>query len=154
MKELQTKLNESDEQLSKDGKRLTEKLEHKIHELEMELDAEQRRHRDTLKEMRKCERRAKETSCQYEQDKHSQTHLHEVIEQLQQKLRLYRKQAEEAEEMAAMNLGKYRHVQYELEDVSERADQAENEIAKVRARRRRSISFIRESTPNLDYINS
>ena len=150
MKELQNKLMESEEQLMKDGKRLAEKLEQKIHELEMELDAEQRRYRDTLKEMRKCERRAKEASCQQEQEKHSQAHLHEVIEQLQKKLRLYRKQAEEAEEIAAMNLGKYRNVQYELEDLSERADQAENEIAKVRARRRRSISFIRESTPNLD----
>ncbi len=44
------------------------------------------------------------------------------------------------EEIAAINLAKYRKVQHELEDAEERADMAENTLAKLRARNRSSVS--------------
>jgi len=47
---------------------------------------------------------------------------------------------EEAEEIAAMNLAKYRKVQHEMEDAGERADVAEGSLAKVRAKNRSSAS--------------
>lgn len=47
------------------------------------------------------------------------------------------------EEIAAINLAKYRKVQHELEDAEERADMAENTLAKLRAKNRSSVSASR-----------
>ena len=44
------------------------------------------------------------------------------------------------EEVAAINLAKYRKVQSELEDAEERADAAENSVQKLRAKNRSSVS--------------
>merc|ERR1712200_169339 len=94
VKDLQARLDEAEAAALKGGKRIIAKLEARVRELETELDAEQRRHAETGKNLRKTDRRLKELACQ----------------------------AEEAEEIAAMNLAKYRKVQHELEDAGERAD--------------------------------
>ena len=44
------------------------------------------------------------------------------------------------EEIASINLAKYRKVQCELEEAEERADSAENTLAKLRAKNRSSVS--------------
>ena len=49
------------------------------------------------------------------------------------------------EEIAAINLAKYRKVQHELEEAEERADVAENTLAKLRAKNRSSVSATRTS---------
>ncbi|CAK5036355.1 unnamed protein product [Meloidogyne enterolobii] len=43
--------------------------------------------------------------------------------------------------MASMNLNKYRHIQYQLEDAEERADTAENSLAKYRAKSRSTANI-------------
>ena len=50
------------------------------------------------------------------------------------------------EEIASVNLSKYRKVQQELEDAEERADIAENGLAKLRAKNRSSLSSSRTTT--------
>ena len=50
------------------------------------------------------------------------------------------------EEIAAINLAKYRKVQHELEDAEERADMAENTLAKLRAKNRSSVSATKTTT--------
>lgn len=45
------------------------------------------------------------------------------------------------EELAALNLAKYRQAQQQMEDADERADVAENSLAKLRARNRTSSSL-------------
>jgi len=50
------------------------------------------------------------------------------------------------EELAAINLAKYRKVQHELEESEERADQAEGAMAKLRAKNRSSASASRTTT--------
>ena len=45
------------------------------------------------------------------------------------------------EEIAAINLAKYRKVQHDLEESEERADTAENTMAKLRAKGRTSSSL-------------
>jgi len=52
------------------------------------------------------------------------------------------------EEIAAINLAKYRKVQHELEEAEERADTAENAMSKLRARNRNSASATRTTTTN------
>ena len=74
---------------------------------------------------------------------------------MQSKLKVYKKQIEDAEEIAAINLAKYRKAQHELDDAAERADQAENQVAKARAQSRgaRGGSSARGSTPQVKNFN-
>lgn len=55
------------------------------------------------------------------------------------------------EDIAAVNLAKYRKVQSELEDSAERADLAENQLGKLRAKNRSSIS-VNRSSPAVSYL--
>lgn len=64
--------------------------------LESELDNEQRRHNEEVKNSRRNERRLKELQMAQEEDKKSQDRLTELIEKLQQKIKTYKRQVEEA----------------------------------------------------------
>ena len=57
-------------------------------------------------------------------------------------MKTYKKQIEEAEEIAALNLAKFRKVQADLEEAEERADLTEQVLAKFKARGR-SITPLR-----------
>lgn len=69
--------------------------------------------------------------------------MQELVEKLQGKIKTYKRQVEEAEEIAAINLAKYRKIQHEIEDAEERADQAEQALQKLRAKNRSSVSTAR-----------
>ena len=62
--------------------------------------------------------------------------MQDLVEKLQTKLRNYKRQIEEAEEIAALNLAKFRQVQTNLAGSVERADLNEQALAKTRARGR------------------
>merc|ERR1712121_205411 len=143
--ELQVRLEEAEAAALKGGKRIVAKLETRVRELETELDAEQRRHQDTAKNLRKTDRRLKELAFQAEEDRKNMERMQDLVEKLQAKIKTYKRQVEEAEEIAAMNLAKYRKVQHELEDAEERADVAEGSLAKVRSKNRSSASVGRLS---------
>lgn len=64
IKEMQVRLDEAEQAALKGGKKIIQKLEQRIRELEQELDGEQRRHQDTDKNFRKTERRVKEVEFQ------------------------------------------------------------------------------------------
>ncbi|CAF2365471.1 unnamed protein product [Rotaria sp. Silwood2] len=145
IKDLQARLDEAEANALKGGKRIIAKLEQRIHELESEIELEQHRHQETLKELRKNDRRLKELAFQAEEDRKNQLRLQDLTEKLQGKIKVYKRQVEEAEEIAALNLAKFRKVQTELEDSAERADIAENQLGKLRAKSRSSISVSRIS---------
>ncbi|XP_010174913.1 myosin-7-like, partial [Antrostomus carolinensis] len=107
-----------------------------IKELENELDAEQKRGIESLKSARKYERRLKELTYQSEEDKKNIFRLQDLVDKLQLKGKAYKKQAEEAEEQANINLSRCRKTQHELEEAEERADIAESQVNKLRARSR------------------
>merc|ERR1739848_746686 len=96
--------------------------------------------------MRKQDRRLKELAFQADEDRKAQERLQDMIDKLQNKIKTYKRQVEEAEEIAAINLAKYRKVQHELEDAEERADMAENTLQKLRAKNRSSASSTKTST--------
>ena len=73
-------------------------------ELESELDAENRRFGDAMKNLRKSERRIKELAFASDEDRKNHERMQQLIDQLQSKIRSYKKQIEEAEEIAALNL--------------------------------------------------
>ena len=54
--------------------------------------------------------------------------MQELVDKLQNKVRSYKKQIEEAEEIAALNLAKFRKAQQELEETEDRARMAENAL--------------------------
>ncbi|XP_013100141.1 myosin heavy chain, muscle isoform X2 [Stomoxys calcitrans] len=136
IKELQVRLDDAEANALKGGKKAIQKLEQRVRELENELDGEQRRHADAQKNLRKSERRVKELSFQSEEDRKNHERMQDLVDKLQQKIKTYKRQIEEAEEIAALNLAKFRKAQQELEESEERADLAEQAISKFRAKGR------------------
>merc|ERR1711918_9339 len=112
------------------------KMETRIRELESELDAESRRFGDAQKNLRKSERRIKELTFSADEDRKNHERMQALVDQLQSKIKSYKKQIGEAEEIAAMNLAKYRKVQGTLEDADAHADQTEQVLAKLKIRGR------------------
>lgn len=136
VKEMQTRLDEAESNALKGGKKAINKMETRIRELESELDAENRRFGDASKNFRKTERRIKELSYASEEDRKNQERMQGLVDQLQSKIRSYKKQIEEAEEIAALNLAKYRQTQSQLAESEERADLNEQALAKYKAKDR------------------
>ncbi|KAF7693501.1 hypothetical protein HF521_008817, partial [Silurus meridionalis] len=136
VKDLQHRLDEAENLAMKGGKKQLQKLEARIHELESEVEAEQRRGAEAIKGLRKYERRLKELTYQTEEDKKNVNRLQDLVDKLQLKVKAYKRQAEEAEEQANTHLSRFRKVQHELEEAQERADIAESQVNKLRAKSR------------------
>ncbi|XP_048256830.1 myosin heavy chain, striated muscle-like [Haliotis rufescens] len=143
VKELQMRIDESEAMGLKGGRKMIQKLEQKIRELDSELENEQHRHVETQKNSRLADRRLKEIAFQADEDRKTHDRLQETVDKLNAKLKIYKTQVEEAEEIAATNLGKFRKVQQDLEDAEERADAAEGTLQKLRAKNRSSVSMAR-----------
>ncbi len=67
-----------------------------MRELEVEFDNEQRRHAETQKNMRKQDRRLKELAFQADEDKKAQERMQDMVDKLQNKIKTYKRQVEEA----------------------------------------------------------
>merc|ERR1719243_375510 len=136
VKDIVTRCDDAEQNALKGGRKAVTKMEARIRELESEMDAESRRYADAQKNMRKSERRVKELIFAQEEDKKNHERMQSLIDQLQSKIKSYKKQIEEAEEIAAMNLAKFRQAQANLADAADRADLNEQELAKSRAKSR------------------
>ncbi|XP_065090260.1 myosin heavy chain, muscle isoform X21 [Ochlerotatus camptorhynchus] len=147
IKELQVRFDEAEANALKGGKKAIQKLEQRVRELESELDSEQRRHADAQKNLRKSERRIKELTFQSEEDRKNHERMQDLVDKLQQKIKTYKRQIEEAEEIAALNLAKFRKAQQELEEAEERADIAEQSATKFRTKGGRAGSVQRGASP-------
>ncbi|XP_078600026.1 uncharacterized protein LOC144875118 isoform X2 [Branchiostoma floridae x Branchiostoma japonicum] len=73
----------------------------KVRDLEAELDAKQRRHQETLKNLRKNELRLKEMTFQSDEDHKKQERLQELVEKMQQKINTYKTQSDEVRDLEA-----------------------------------------------------
>jgi hypothetical protein len=101
------------------------------------------------KELKKNDRKLKELNLSSEEEKKNQIRLQILIDQLQNKISSYKRQVEETEEVAAINLAKFRKVHLELVEALERADTAENQLSKLRAKNRSSVSMNRNTSPQV-----
>merc|ERR1712088_969879 len=108
------------------------KLESRIRELEIELGSSQSKTGDSFKGFQKAERRIKELQFQQDEDHKNQDRMSELAGKLQQKIKTYKQQIEEAEEIAALNLAKFRKAQQDLEETQDRANIAETGIQVAR----------------------
>merc|ERR1712002_77072 len=104
IKDVQQRLDEAETNALKGGKKAMNKMETRIRELESEVDAEARRCADAQKNLRKSERRIKEMTYASDEDRKNHERMQALIDQLQSKIKSYKKQIEEAEEIAALNL--------------------------------------------------
>merc|ERR1711945_7485 len=95
---------------------------------EIELGGVQSKTSEAAKAYQKSERRIKELQFQQEEDKKIQDQMSDLAQKLQQKIKTYKKQIEEAEEIAALNLAKFRKAQQELEETEDRARIAEGAL--------------------------
>merc|ERR1711937_460116 len=91
--EMQKKAEEASFAMARGAAQIPAKLEARTHEVH--------------KTITKGERRVKELLFQQEENKKNQDRITDLVEKLQQKIKSYKKQIEEAEEIAAINLAKY-----------------------------------------------
>merc|ERR1712192_276284 len=117
VKDAQNRCDEAEQNALKGGKKAMAKMETRIRELESEMDI-------------------KELTYQQDEDRKNHERMQGLIDQLQGKIKSYKKQIEEAEEIAALNLSKFRTVQANLTGSNERADLNEQALAKTLARGR------------------
>merc|ERR1712218_240971 len=136
VKDMQNRLDEAETNALKGGKKAVNKLDTRIRELESEMEAENRRFADGQKNLRKSERRIKELTFAGDEDRKNHERMQNLVDQLQAKIKSFKKQIEEAEEIAALNLAKFRKVQGNLSEAEERADLSEQALAKTRTRGR------------------
>merc|ERR1712241_1600828 len=136
VKDCQTRLDDAEANELKGGKKAMNKMETRIRELESEVDAEQRRMGDATKNLRKSERRIKEMTYAADEDRKNQDRMQKLVDDLQDKIKSYKKQIEEAEEIAALNLSKFRNAQAQAIDSAELADLNEKALAKAKAKAR------------------
>ncbi|MFH4975774.1 hypothetical protein AB6A40_002483 [Gnathostoma spinigerum] len=140
MKEAQAALDDAEQAAMKSGKKVITKLEARVGALEQELDGEQRKYQEAIKNVSKSDRRVRELQFQIDEDKKNFAKLQDLVDKLQSKLKTQKKQLEEAEEVANMNLQKYRQIQHKLDDAEERAENAEGSLAKMRMKTRSTMS--------------
>merc|ERR1712088_97371 len=132
VKDVQQRLDEAEANALKGGKKAMNKMEGRVRELESEVDAEARRCGDAVKNLRKSERRIKEMTYASDEDRKNHERMQALIDQLQSKIKSYKKQIEEAEEIAALNLAKFRKVQGNLCDAEAHADLNEQALGKAK----------------------
>ena len=93
------------------------------------------------KNLRKSERSIKELTFSADEDRKNHERMQALIDQLQGKVKSYKKQIEEAEEIAALNLAKYRKVAGALGDAEASADANEQVLNFETFRQKSNVSF-------------
>ncbi|NXA76153.1 MYH1B protein, partial [Thryothorus ludovicianus] len=136
VKDLQHHLEEVEQLALKGGKKQIQKLEARIRELEAELEEEHKQSSEAMKNICKYERHFKELTFQCEEQKKNMIRLQDLVDELQMKIKSYRRQAEEAGEQANADLSKLRNALHKIGEALERADIAESQVNKLRAKAR------------------
>merc|ERR1719468_621584 len=136
--ELENRLADANDAAMRGGRSAMAKLESRIRELEIELGNVQAKTGENMKAHQRSERKIKELQFQNDEDRKNQDRMSDLAGKLQQKIKTYKKQIEEAEEIAALNLAKFRQTQTVLVSSQENADTAEVSLAKLKTRARSS----------------
>ena len=129
-----------------------------VRELEQELGCTQVRTSENMKGFQKTERKIKELLFQQEEDKKNQDKMSEIANKLQQKIKVYKQQIEEAEEIAALNLAKFRKAQQDFEENEERVKLADEAMYSLRMNHGSSLLVIISKfilkIPNIQILES
>ncbi|KAM9371425.1 myosin-1B-like [Phaethornis superciliosus] len=131
VKDLQHRLDEAEQLALKGDKKQIQNLETRIRQLETELEEENKQSAEAIKNIHKYERHVKELTFQNEENRKNMMRLQDLVDNLQMKIKFYKRQAEEADEQAKISLSKFRKAQHKLEEAEERAHIAESQINKL-----------------------
>merc|ERR1719495_598052 len=123
--DLEGRLVDAEAAAMKGGKAAMAKMEMRIRELSKTMGNVQGRTSENMKAYQRAERKVKELAFAQDEDKKNRERMSDLAGKLQQKIKTYKQQIEEAEEIAALNLAKFRKAQQELEETEERAKMAE-----------------------------
>jgi len=138
--EMQRKAEEASFLMARGAAQIPAKLEGRAHDIEIELNRIIQQTDEVHKNITKGERRVKELLFQQEENKKNQDRISDLVDKLQQKIKSYKKQIEEAEEIAAINLAKYRKAQQDFEESEQRSKICEANIQKYRIARGASMT--------------
>merc|ERR1711994_239750 len=140
LSEMQKKAEEASFAMARGAAQIPAKLESRSRDIEQELNRTIQMTDEVHKSITKGERRVKELLFQQEENKKNQDRITDLVDKLQQKIKSYKKQIEEAEEIAAINLAKYRKAQQDFEEAEERSKICESNITKYRTARGASMT--------------
>merc|ERR1711872_649738 len=132
LSEMQKKAEEASFLMARGAAQIPAKLEARTHEIELELNRTIQQTDEVHKTITKGERKVKELLFQQEENKKNQDRITDLVGKLQQKIKSYKKQIEDAEEIAAINLAKFRKAQQDYEEAEERSKICEASIVKYR----------------------
>ncbi|XP_048256831.1 myosin heavy chain, striated muscle-like [Haliotis rufescens] len=145
---IQTKLTEAEHSLSTayaKASSLEISKAKMVRDLEEELEKERMRHGESVKNCRHYERYTKDIAYKVDEDKNTINKLQDIIDKQSGQMKMYKSQVADAEEMATMNMNKYRKVKQELEDAETRASRAEETMASY-SRKTRSYTVYSDNS--------
>merc|ERR1711993_204803 len=126
------------------SRRTIKKMEERIEELEIFLANEKKSHVETTTVLHKKESSVKALLLQSEEDRKNILILQESLEKLNEKIKMYKRQLEEQEQISNSNIMRVKKFQRELEAAESRAEEAESNLNVFRSR----PEFMHQLNPN------
>merc|ERR1712130_558281 len=136
------------------GRKAMIKMETRIRELESELDAETRRFGDVTKNLRKSERSIKELTFAADEDRKNHERMQALIDQLQGKVKSYKKQIEEARALLETADRQRRAAEQELADTNETLADLTNVNQSITASKRKLEGELGQLNSDLDEMTN
>merc|ERR1719232_933410 len=118
------------------SRRTIKKMEERIEELEIFLANEKKSHVETTTALHKKETSVKALLLQSEEDRKNILILQESLDKLNEKIKMYKRQLEEQEQISNSNIMRVKKFQRELEAAESRAEEAESSLNAFRSRAR------------------
>merc|ERR1712048_884099 len=118
------------------SRRTIQKMELRIEELEVLLSKEKTTHVETTTMLHKKETAVKALLLQSEEDRKNILILQESLDKLNEKIKMYKRQLEEQEQISNSNIMRVKKFQRELEAAESRAEEAESSLNSFRSRAR------------------
>lgn len=136
MRSLTIRMEEIETNSVATSRRTIQKMEIRIEELEELLKKEKVLHVETTTHLHKKERSVKELLLQSEEDRKNILILQESLDKLNEKIKMYKRQLEEQEQISNSNIMRVKKFQRELEAAESRAEEAESSLNAFRSRAR------------------
>jgi len=149
IRQIAVRLEQAETFALREGKKLVDKLQARLRELEAELEAEQRKGRDLAAENRKLARLLAEQKTQADEDRRIAAELNEQVNALNLRIKALKRQLEEAEEVVAITMNKYRKAVQLLEECERHAHSSDTSTTVIQGggvKGSRSMSVTREIT--------
>jgi len=136
MRSLTIRMEEIETNTVATSRRTIQKMEIRIEELEILLSKEKQTHVETTTILHKKESSVKALLLQSEEDRKNIIILQESLDKLNEKIKMYKRQLEEQEQISNSNIMRVKKFQRELEASEARAEEAESSLNAFRSRAR------------------